>query len=594
MSNRDVKVVEELGRILASEPFVASPMLASFLRFVVQETLAGRGDRLKAYTIAVGALDRSDDFDPNDNPLVRVQARRLRQALERWYLTDGRDAELRIELPLGSYVPEFVERVASAVSLTAPAAALPAETASGDGRRATAIAKAPRSSAIPHRIAVAALLLSLATGAAIGVWYAGTRITPPAPPARTDAQPADPKAAAEAEPGGLGLDAGRVLPLLTVTVELREPRPFDFDPEVYRSRIEGFARRFDDTVVVTRRSTDYPTPAGQPHYRLHFLVAREGGTTNAYIQLIRAGDERVVRSTALVLDRSLTPATASFTTPDDLAFVRDVVQLHGAITQDLVNVPEIGGELACLTRAWNYYLDSSPQNHREARDCLVPLAAANPSLVPALTMLGAAYMSEYRQDYNRLPGDPLVRAEQALRRATRVAPASSAPYQTLQNLLLIRGDIEAAVAAGARSVQNNPEDMTAVGGYGAVLARIGRYEEAVHLLTRAAANSDVPPKWLQFYTFLALNNLGRTREADEQVTLFEGSTSSLYLAAAAIRAHRRGDEIAAGQAIAAILKIEPSFREDPKDFLRRRGFTDLVADRLLVDLAAAGLYRSRT
>ncbi len=84
MSNSDERVLAELGRILASEPFAASPMLASFLRYVVEETIAGRGDRLKAYTIAIGALERSDDFDPNDNPLVRVQARRLRQALD-WY-----------------------------------------------------------------------------------------------------------------------------------------------------------------------------------------------------------------------------------------------------------------------------------------------------------------------------------------------------------------------------------------------------------------------------------------------------------------------------------------------------------------------------
>jgi hypothetical protein len=103
-------VEHALRRVLASDPFVNAPALAAFLNFIVRETLAGREDRIKAYTIAVGALDRPPDFDPNENPLVRVQARRLRAALDRYHLTDGRDAPLRIELPIGSYVPLFVRQ----------------------------------------------------------------------------------------------------------------------------------------------------------------------------------------------------------------------------------------------------------------------------------------------------------------------------------------------------------------------------------------------------------------------------------------------------------------------------------------------------
>ena len=591
MSSGDERVVEELGRVLASEPFVASPMLASFLRYVVEETLAGRGDRLKAYTVAVGALDRSDEFDPNDYPLVRVQARRLRQALERYYSTDGRSSDLVIELPLGTYVPNFLRRDTPTDAELPPRASetirLPSPPADDD-RPARDVP-----STTERWRTVAAVLLVFATISAVGGWYARSWLAAALSPQTISRS--EPVAAVENEPAtATGLDATRVLPLLTVAIDVRDPAPPDFDAEVYRNRIEAFARRFDDVVVVTRRSADYPTLVGQPLYRLRFVVVREGGTTNAYVHLTHAGDERIVRSIALTLDLAGSPANVSFATPEDLAFVRDVVQQHGAISQDLTNVPEISPELACLTRAWNHHLESTPQSHREARDCLVPLVTANPRLVPALTMLGAVHLSEFRQNFNRRSGDPLVRAEQALRQAVRLAPASSAPYQVLESLLLIRGDTDAAVRAGAMSVQANPEDMNAVGGYGAVLARVGRYEEAIHLLTRAEANTAVPPEWMQFYAFLAFNNLGRTREADERVAFFGGASSSLYLSAAAIRAHRRGDEAAAAAAITAILKIEPSFREDPADFLRRRGLAAPVADRLLIDLTAAGLYRSRT
>ena len=588
MSDRDARVVEELGRVLASEPFVASPMLAAFLRFVVEETLAGRGDRLKAYTIAVGALGRSDDFDPNDNPLVRVQARRLRQALERWYLTDGRSAALMIELPLGTYVPSFVERT---VSPEPPAAPSPTDSPAphdDDVAAAEARFRSP-----PLRRILVGLVAVVTAAAALAIWYARPSLIPLR--GSTTAEQVETRPANEQDPTfAIGLDATRVLPLFAVTIETGSPAPSDFDAEVYRSRIEDYARRFDDAVVVTRRSADFPAPVAQPLYRLRALVVREGGTSNAYFQLVHAGDERLVDSIAVTLDAIRGPNYATFEPPSDLAFVRNTVRVHGTISQDLGRGGDFGPELACLTKAWHYFLESTRQAHRDARDCLIPVVAANPRLVPALTMLGEIHLGEYRQNLDRSIADPLARAEELLSRASRLAPGSSAVFRVLENLLLIRGDTDAALRAAARAVRNNPDDADAIGGFGGVLARIGRYEEAIHFLIRAETSTATPPKWMQFYTFLALNNLGRTSEADEHVAFFEGATSSLYLTAAAIRSHRRGDEAATSRAIAAIHEIEPNLQSDPRDFLRRRGFTDAVADRLLVDLTAAGLLRSRT
>jgi tetratricopeptide (TPR) repeat protein len=593
MSKGDDRVIEELGRILASEPFAASPMLASFLRYVVEETLAGRGDRLKAYTIAIGALERSDDFDPNDNPLVRVQARRLRQALERYYFTEGRGSDLVIELPLGTYVPNFVERSA------APEAAPPPAPA-GAEKPHTDDAPAPRDVRRPMprgRLAFVALTVVLVAALAAGVWYGLSRIVDPPPSARGSATSGWPetRSASDTDPAAaVGLDATRVLPLLTVTVVTGSPPPPEFDPEVYRNRIEGYARRFDDAIVVTRRSADFPPPIGQPLYRLRALVVREGGTNNVYLQLVHAGDERLVDSVAVTLDVIRGPNYTAFDLPSDLAFVRNSVRVHGTISRDLAAVGDIGPELACIAKTWQYFLESTRRTHRDARDCLTAVVASNPRLVPALTMLGEIYIGEYRQSLDDTSDDPLARADELLGRASRLAPGSSAVFRVLENLLLLRGDTDAAVRAATAALRNNPDDADAIGGLGAVFARLGRYEEAIDLMMRAEAATSTPPKWMQFYTFLAFNNLDRTREADERVAFFDGTTSSLYLAAAAIRAHRRGDEAAAAAAIAAIHEIEPTLRNDPKGFLRRRGFTDTVADRLLIDLRAAGLLRSRT
>lgn len=96
-----------LDRILASPGFDKSEQLKSFLRFVVEETIAGRGDQIKAYTIAVDALGRDASFDPHLDPIVRVEAARLRRALETYYAGGGRDDSVVIELPTGHYVPVF-------------------------------------------------------------------------------------------------------------------------------------------------------------------------------------------------------------------------------------------------------------------------------------------------------------------------------------------------------------------------------------------------------------------------------------------------------------------------------------------------------
>ncbi len=90
-------VREQLERILASAEFDASDRLKSFLRYIVEEALAGRADHLKAFTIAVEAFGRDPGaFDPQNDPVVRMEAGKLRRRLERYYLGVGRSDPIRI------------------------------------------------------------------------------------------------------------------------------------------------------------------------------------------------------------------------------------------------------------------------------------------------------------------------------------------------------------------------------------------------------------------------------------------------------------------------------------------------------------------
>lgn len=100
------EVIEGVVRnILASEEFERSKRLRKFLSYIVQECLDGRQDRIKAYSIGLSVFDRPENFDPNLDPLVRIEAGRLRRALER-YNYSAHDP-IQIEVPKGAYVPTF-------------------------------------------------------------------------------------------------------------------------------------------------------------------------------------------------------------------------------------------------------------------------------------------------------------------------------------------------------------------------------------------------------------------------------------------------------------------------------------------------------
>ena len=112
-SESDQKAIrEQLDRILKSGPFLQSRRRQRFLEFIVNEALAGRGERLKAYNVALEVFDRPESFDPVVDPLVRIEAARLRDKLREYYEADGRGDPIRIELPKGSYTPHIEFRQA--------------------------------------------------------------------------------------------------------------------------------------------------------------------------------------------------------------------------------------------------------------------------------------------------------------------------------------------------------------------------------------------------------------------------------------------------------------------------------------------------
>lgn len=113
----------QLGRLLASEALAGSDQLKRLLRVVVERTLDGRGDLVKEYNLGLEVFNRPPNYDPKLDPIVRVQARRLRAKLDEYYAGQGAEDPLRIQIPKGAYVPVFEANAGAPGPLTGPAQA---------------------------------------------------------------------------------------------------------------------------------------------------------------------------------------------------------------------------------------------------------------------------------------------------------------------------------------------------------------------------------------------------------------------------------------------------------------------------------------
>lgn len=113
-------IYSQLARITTSTSFRQSKRLSRFLRFVVERTVANDIQDLKERTVGVEVFERAPNYDLAADPIVRISAGEIRKRLAQYYVVSEHSAELRIELPPGSYIPSFPGRTTSNMNLTLP------------------------------------------------------------------------------------------------------------------------------------------------------------------------------------------------------------------------------------------------------------------------------------------------------------------------------------------------------------------------------------------------------------------------------------------------------------------------------------------
>jgi len=117
---------QELQAVLQSGLLDKASNLRKFLEFVAEQHFAGNTEQIKEYSIAVQALHRQEQFDPQSDTIVRVSAHTLRKKLEQYYATTGADHPIQIRLPAGKYVLQFERKRSTSMPPAAPRETLPA------------------------------------------------------------------------------------------------------------------------------------------------------------------------------------------------------------------------------------------------------------------------------------------------------------------------------------------------------------------------------------------------------------------------------------------------------------------------------------
>lgn len=564
------EICAELERVLASDIFRSAPQLAAFLSYVVQESLAGRAGELKGYTIAVEAFGRPADFDPQTDPIVRVEAGRLRKALNLYFAAEGVNDPVRIMVPVGAYVPIFT-RIDSASPAAADAGG-PAESAE----------HAARPSRLWLYAAYAALLLALT---AVVAWHLGRseqqQLVLDAPAPATPAAPAPAAPAAPPEPAA----AVASLPVVSVVmIEITDPSLEDTTRLFMRHLVDTMAR-FDDLVVVKS-----PLPSARPEdgadYLFSLNATRAGDRVEGFLRLSAAKDGRVVWTTSGERkDDQLGDGPALRDAAQRLAI--RLAQPFGVIHADL-RLANLSPAMNCISQALNVRRQMKPDEHLAARNCLEALVARDPDFHPAWSQLALLNLDEYSSGLNPRPGSALDRALAAAVNAVRLAPSSARAHQAMMDVQFLRGAVEEAIKSGREALARNPYDPDVMADLGARYVQLNRPAEALPLLERAVELSSGRPAWYDFYLFLAAYLTGANKLAETHAALIKSEEAPLALVGRAMASATAGDQIGLAQALRTLEQVEPLFALDARLYLARRGFSPAVSERIVAAIGLGG------
>lgn len=548
----------QLDRILASTEFSVPERVRQFLSYVVEQTLAGRSDRIKAYSVAVEVFGRDINFDIQNDPVVRIEAGRLRRALERYYLLAGNSDPVLIEIPKGGYVPHFAWR-ADHTDHEGPAIHEHLPSARGPRSAVSAWLRRPW-------LTGAATVLAACSIMALS-WVMGVRS--PAPAAEGPIHPEGPSLV--------------VKPFLNISGSS--------DTELYASGIteEILAQlaRFKELTVFGRETSGALSPSASASD-----IRRQFGSRYTLEGSVRVSNSKL-RVTSRVLDGETAAILWSQAYDADLR-TSDLVDIEMDIASKVATAvaqpygiifgapsasrrsrpPDSLEAYQCSLRFYQYRTVLNPGEHAPTRHCLEQMTTLYPNHSTGWAMLSYLYLDEDRFQLNRRPGSPTpaARAREAADRAVRLDPQNVRALQALMTVLFFSKEPTEALRVGAQALALNPNDTELLGEFGSRVAQAGDWERGTALLEQAMAKNPGHSGYYVGILALAAYMLNDDSRAVELIRRADMKRFSIYHFVAALIFARAGYEAEAAESRAQFLGMRSDFFDDFDGELAKRNF----------------------
>ncbi|HWT59720.1 MAG TPA: hypothetical protein VN284_17920 [Rhizobium sp.] len=475
------EVQQQLERILSSREFRLPERTRKFLEFVVTETLAGRRDYLKAFTIAQAVFGRDANFDAQQDPCVRIEAGRLRRELEHYYLTAGGADRIIITIPKGGYAPVF-----DVIGSAEPADILPFEQperprlSGADDRQIHVAADAISPNTGNRRLSPRYWLL--AAGAVIILASAAALIL----------QVESPSMEREAGP------AANTRP--TIIVERFESvSGGNLASDISRGMTDDIIEklvRFNDIVVVTAMPRNKTIePSSEPLYALQGSVRLEGSVLRSTARLVRRADAAVIWASNYDADMQVQgiPKTQASLAGD---IATAVARPFGVIFQtDTATITGRTDTYSCILSYYSYRSEMTVQAHEMAKSCLQRAVEKMPADANVVALLSLIHLDEFRFSYQlhtKATAATLGLAKQLAEHAVRLDPKNARALQALMLANFFDNDPAAALSAGASAYASNPNDTEVAGEYGLRLSMSGEWDKGCKLISEAVGKNAGP------------------------------------------------------------------------------------------------------
>ncbi|THK37778.1 hypothetical protein EHS39_12010 [Ensifer sp. MPMI2T] len=458
----------ETERLLDDARFHATERHKKLLKYLVDEYLAGRSAAVKAYSIAVDVFGRPSSFDPNIDPIVRVEVSRLRAALARYYETVGQRAPLRIELPRGNYRPQFIALSGAPVS-----AQLEDARSFGSQTRHEAREIPTQRPRIVSRGLFAACagltIMALAVIYDVATSHLGWLPALSVKPTIIVEVRAEPGAAPVAQ--RLEESLVQALSQFSTVRTFTQPRRADVDTAAVTGDIST-AHALQPKSNAYRLSVTYGDAADPAGFSWQVIDMRTNETLRSGVAEAVKGRGDAAgghRDLATKLARTLAGDQGIITSLEAARQLADPSLGYGCVLLADIALARADRESmvaaqTCLERSLTYQ-----ENDAEV-------------LASLATLLVAGAM-----------GNSSVAAERALKladRATALAPQSSQSYAAQMMARFAAGETEAAFLSGRRAASLNPLDDSILARLGYLLFISGQWKEGVKLARAVGQNNE--------------------------------------------------------------------------------------------------------